>query len=65
MKQRWAIETRLKDGFYRISRSNFTAGFEVRNGRVVACAPILRRLIKYWVTVAEPLKRHGNHPKNR
>jgi len=39
MKKRRA----LKDGLYQVSTKRFTAGFVVRGGEIVACAPILRR----------------------
>jgi hypothetical protein len=36
------------DGLYRITTPEFTAGFELFDGQVVACAPILKRNIDYW-----------------
>lgn len=41
------------DGLYRVSTRYLCAGFIVRDGRIVACAPILRRKLAYWRTVAE------------
>lgn len=38
----------LADGLYRVSRGSMCAGFEVRRGVVVACAPILRRGLSSW-----------------
>lgn len=43
---------KLKDGLYRVSTSYLCAGFVIRNGNIIACAPILRRKIGYWKTVA-------------
>lgn len=42
----------MKDGLYQVTTSYFCAGFVVENGRVVRCAPILKRNIKYWMTKA-------------
>jgi hypothetical protein len=42
----------MKDGLYRVTTPYLCAGFVVRDGRVVACAPILRRKLAYWQTVA-------------
>lgn len=43
----------MADGLYRVTTGYLCAGFVVDGGRVVACAPILRRKIAYWQTVAE------------
>jgi hypothetical protein len=37
-----------EDGLYQITTSFFTAGFELFDGQVIACAPILKRNIDYW-----------------
>lgn len=42
----------LTDGLYRIEMPYFCAGFIVRDGRVIACAPILRKRLSYWITIA-------------
>jgi hypothetical protein len=42
----------MKDGLYRVTTSYLCAGFVLRGGRVVACAPILRGKINYWLTQA-------------
>lgn len=42
----------LPDGLYRVVTSYFVAGFVVKGGKVVRCAPILRKRIAYWQTVA-------------
>lgn len=42
----------MKDGLYRVVTPILCAGFVVSGGRVVACAPILRRKITYWMTIA-------------
>lgn len=42
----------MKDGLYRVTTSYLCAGFVVENGRVTRCAPILRRRLNYWMTIA-------------
>lgn len=42
----------LRDGLYRVETSYLCAGFVIEDGRVVACAPVLRRKLDYWLTVA-------------
>lgn len=47
------VDVRPPDGLYVVlQRPRFVAGFVVEDGRVVMCAPILRRRLAYWVTVA-------------
>lgn len=43
----------MKDGLYRVVTSYLCAGFIVERGIVVRCAPILRKKIGYWITIAE------------
>jgi len=43
---------KLPDGLYRVVTPYLCAGFVVKNGRVALCAPILRRRLDYWKTVA-------------
>lgn len=42
----------MSDGLYRITTHFLCAGFVVEGGRITMCAPILRRKIDYWRTVA-------------
>lgn len=42
-----------EDGLYRVTTAYFVAGFVITNGTVTSCAPILRRGLDYWMTVAE------------
>jgi len=42
----------MRDGLYQVTTRYLCAGFVVSGGEVVECAPILRRKIRYWVTVA-------------
>ena len=40
------------DGLYRVEYKGICAGFVVENGRVTICAPILRRKLAFWRTIA-------------
>ena len=42
----------MKDGLYQVVTNYLCAGFVVRSGQVTQCAPILRRKIGYWLTLA-------------
>ena len=42
----------MKDGLYQVQTSYFTAGFVIKNGRIIQIAPILRKRIEYWKTKA-------------
>ena len=42
----------MKDGLYRVVTTYLCAGFVVEGGKVTICAPILRKKIEYWKTVA-------------
>lgn len=48
-----------RDGLYRVVTPKLCAGFVVRGGRVISCAPILRRRLAYWWTVAEKVVLDG------
>ena len=43
----------MRDGLYRVVTSYFTAGFVVKDGVVTRYAPILKKKIEYWKTVAQ------------
>jgi hypothetical protein len=43
----------MKDGLYQVNTSYLCAGFVLKDGIVVACAPILRKRIAYWKTIAK------------
>jgi hypothetical protein len=43
----------VRDGLYRVTTRYLCAGFVVERGLVVACAPILRKKLAYWTTIAE------------
>lgn len=40
----------MKDGVYQVTTNVFCAGFIIKDGEVVDCAPILRQRIDYWKT---------------
>jgi len=40
------------DGLYRVVTRYFVAGFVVENGKVVRCAPILRKNLDRWMQQA-------------
>jgi hypothetical protein len=47
------IAAMLKDGLYRVLMPYLCAGFIVSAGKITRCAPILRRRIAYWRTIAQ------------
>lgn len=42
----------LVDGLYMVQSAYFCAGFEVENGKVTQCAPILRKRFAFWMMKA-------------
>jgi len=42
----------MTDGLYQVTTSYLCAGFVVEHGVVVLCAPILKRKLHYWKTIA-------------
>lgn len=53
----------MKDGLYQVTTRYLCAGFVVRAGRVVECAPILRKRLDYWKTIAVRTGRDPAHHK--
>ena len=45
----------MKDGLYRVTTNYLCAGFVIKDGKVVACAPILKKKLSYWKTIAKRL----------
>lgn len=43
----------LRDGLYEVTTRYLCAGFVIRGGKVTQCAPILRKRIEYWKTIAK------------
>lgn len=48
--------TFLPDGLYQVTTSYLCAGLVVKDKRVVDCAPILRKRLAYWMTIARKVK---------
>jgi len=42
----------MTDGLYRVTTTYLCAGFVMQNGHVVTCAPVLRKRLAYWKTIA-------------
>lgn len=53
----------IKDGLYRVITKYLCAGFVVQDGKVTNCAPILKKKIDYWTTIAQ-LVDDEHHFKN-
>lgn len=53
----------MRDGLYRVTTSYLCAGFVVEAGRVTACAPILRRKLDYWKTIAVRVSEPGEETR--
>jgi len=43
----------MKDGLYRVVTKYLVAGFVLKDDKIIHCAPILNKKIKYWKTIAE------------
>lgn len=42
----------MSDGLYQVTTPYLCAGFVVVENKVTACAPILRKRLAYWKTIA-------------
>jgi len=49
----------MKDGLYLVDTHYLSAAFIVERGQVIRCAPILRKRLAYWKTIA---RRYEPHP---
>jgi hypothetical protein len=47
---------KLTDGLYQVTTGYFCAGFVIENGKVTSCAPVLKKRIEYWKTIAKLIK---------
>jgi hypothetical protein len=47
------VLTSPEDGLYRVVTPYLCAGFVVKGGRVIRCAPILRSRLAYWMRKAK------------
>jgi len=52
----------MKDGLYQVTTPYLCAGFVIKDGRLVTCAPILRKRFHYWKTIAVYLN-NSNEPE--
>jgi len=56
-------KTELEDGLYRVDAGGVCAGFEVKGGKVIACAPCLADgeggVDPFWRGKAERVERAG------
>lgn len=43
----------MKDGLYQVTYKGICAGFVVKDGKIVQCAPILRKRISFWISKAK------------
>ena len=46
----------MRDGLYRVEYKGICAGFVVVGGKVIACAPVLRKRMAFWKTIAERVR---------
>lgn len=46
----------MEDGLYRVTTPYLCAGFTVKQNKLYSCAPILKRKIEYWKTIATHIK---------
>lgn len=46
----------MTDGLYQVTTAYLCAGFTVKNGRIQWCAPILRKKLNYWKTIARRVR---------
>jgi hypothetical protein len=55
----------MNDGLYHVTNDHFSAAFRVEDGQVTWCAPILRKRLAYWMTVAERIDHDKDyrHPR--
>jgi hypothetical protein len=44
---------KLSDGLWGVETSYLCAAFVIENGKVTHCAPILRKRLAYWMTIAK------------
>jgi hypothetical protein len=46
-------DAEMADGLYQVTTGYLCAGFVVEGGRVTMCAPVLRKRLSYWMTLAK------------
>lgn len=59
----------FRDGLYQVHRHEVSAGFVVKDGKVIECAPVLRKKFDYWnqfaVWIGPLPEETGNEPSAR
>lgn len=50
----------MKDGLYIVDRGNIYGAFVIRDGQVHNCAPILRKNISFYMTIAQYIPTNGD-----
>ena len=51
----------MEDGLYQVTYKNLCAGFVVKDGRIIVCAPVLKKNIQFWITIAKKVEyAHSN-----
>jgi len=43
----------MKNGLYQVTTNYLCAGFIIKDGKIIHCAPILWNKIEYWKTIAK------------
>lgn len=46
----------LSDGLYHVTNDYLSAAFRIEDGKLTWCAPILRKRMAYWMTVATAIR---------
>lgn len=46
------MKTDRPDGLYLVRTNYLVAGLVIENGHVVRCAPILKKRLAYWLSIA-------------
>ena len=47
----------MTDGLYQVTVYNICAGFVVKEGKVIMCAPVLRKKLAHWLTIASAARK--------
>ena len=47
----------MEDGIYRVVYKGICAGFVIKDERIIRIAPVLRRKIDFWKTIAKRINK--------
>lgn len=50
----------MKDGLYQVTYRNICAGFVIKNGEIIDCAPILKKNFWFLVKFAKKVERKND-----